>query len=72
EHHRNFGFCLSVWDRVFGTYTAQPALGHRAMEIGLGKIGPAHPERLGESLMFPITWTRKSAEAQAPDEARES
>ncbi|MEO0817617.1 MAG: sterol desaturase family protein [Pseudomonadota bacterium] len=72
EHHRNFGFCLSIWDRVFGTYTAQPALGHRAMEIGLGKIGPAHPERLGESLMFPITWTRKSAEAQAPDEARES
>lgn len=34
ETDSNFGFFLSVWDRVFGTYTVQPARGHDAMEIG--------------------------------------
>jgi sterol desaturase/sphingolipid hydroxylase (fatty acid hydroxylase superfamily) len=35
ETHSNFGFNLSVWDRLFGLYRAQPALGHEAMAIGL-------------------------------------
>ncbi|MEM1106887.1 MAG: sterol desaturase family protein [Pseudomonadota bacterium] len=39
EHHRNFGFCLSFWDRLFATYLAQPAAGHTEMELGL----PAAP-----------------------------
>lgn len=34
EHHSNFGFCLSWWDRLFGTYTAQPLEGHLHMKIG--------------------------------------
>jgi sterol desaturase/sphingolipid hydroxylase (fatty acid hydroxylase superfamily) len=29
EHNRNFGFNLSVWDRIFGTYRDQPPLGYR-------------------------------------------
>ena len=28
EHDNNYGFCLSIWDRVFGTYTSQPKHGH--------------------------------------------
>ena len=31
----NFGFNLAIWDRLFGTYRAQPAAGHEAMTIGL-------------------------------------
>ncbi|MDZ4260709.1 MAG: sterol desaturase family protein [Pseudomonadota bacterium] len=35
ETNSNYGFSLSCWDRLFGTYRAQPSLGHEAMEIGL-------------------------------------
>ncbi len=35
ETDSNYGFCLSWWDRLFGTYRAQPAAGHDAMTIGL-------------------------------------
>lgn len=34
EANRNFGFCLSVWDRLFRLYKAQPDLGHEGMVIG--------------------------------------
>ena len=36
EHNSNFGFNLSVWDRIFRTWRAQPEKGHRGMDIGLG------------------------------------
>ncbi len=35
ETDSNFGFNLSVWDRIFGTYRAQPEEGHLGMTIGL-------------------------------------
>ena len=35
ETNSNFGFNLPWWDRLFGTYRAQPARGHEAMTIGL-------------------------------------
>ncbi len=35
ESNTNFGFSLSVWDRICGTYQAQPAAGHDGMTIGL-------------------------------------
>lgn len=56
EHHRNFGFCLSVWDRLFGTYRAQPELGHEAMRIGLEQVDPKRASRLTDSLAGPVTW----------------
>lgn len=37
ETNSNFGFCLSVWDRLFRTYTAQPKDGHHAMRLGLDR-----------------------------------
>jgi sterol desaturase/sphingolipid hydroxylase (fatty acid hydroxylase superfamily) len=33
----NFGFNLSIWDRLFGTYIAQPRAGHEQMTIGIHK-----------------------------------
>jgi sterol desaturase/sphingolipid hydroxylase (fatty acid hydroxylase superfamily) len=35
ETDSNFGFCLSVWDRLFGTYRARPAGDTRTMALGL-------------------------------------
>jgi len=35
ESNRNYGFNLPWWDRIFGTYLAQPSLGHDHMTIGL-------------------------------------
>lgn len=35
ETNSNFGFNLSCWDRLFGTYRAQPEKGHILMDIGL-------------------------------------
>ena len=35
ETNSNFGFNLPWWDRLFGTYRAQPAAGHEGMSIGI-------------------------------------
>ena len=35
EANSNFGFNLSVWDRILGTYIAQPREGHEGMTIGI-------------------------------------
>ena len=53
EHDRNFGFALSVWDRLFRTYQPQPAAGHDAMKIGL-EWQDDRPARLGWSLLLPF------------------
>jgi sterol desaturase/sphingolipid hydroxylase (fatty acid hydroxylase superfamily) len=63
EHHSNFGFNLSVWDRMFRTYNAQPAAGHEAMTIGLQAWQSEAPARLGWSLRLPFT-----GKAPAPPE----
>lgn len=38
ETNSNFGFNLPWWDRLLGTYRAQPAKGHEEMTIGLSHI----------------------------------
>ena len=53
EHDTNYGFALSVWDRMFGTYLAQPAEGHTGMQIGL-EWQDDRPSRLGWSLRLPF------------------
>ena len=35
EANSNFGFNLPWWDRLFGTYRAQPRAGHEEMTIGI-------------------------------------
>lgn len=53
DHDSNFGFALSVWDRIFGTYRPQPAAGHAGMQVGL-EWQDEKPARLGWSLMLPF------------------
>jgi len=38
ETNSNFGFCLPLWDRIFGTYKAQPDTGHERMIIGVREL----------------------------------
>ena len=38
ETDSNYGFILSWWDRLLGTYRAQPAKGHQWMTIGLSRF----------------------------------
>jgi sterol desaturase/sphingolipid hydroxylase (fatty acid hydroxylase superfamily) len=41
ETNSNFGFNFPWWDRLFGTYRAQPAAGHEGMTIGLSQFREA-------------------------------
>ncbi len=41
EANSNFGFSLTWWDRIFGTYRDQPRAGHEAMVIGINKYRDA-------------------------------
>tara|TARA_R110002033_G_scaffold21660_1_gene53412 strand:- start:451 stop:1284 length:834 start_codon:yes stop_codon:yes gene_type:complete len=54
ETDSNFGFSIALWDRLFGTYTAQPAAGHDEMIIGLTEYQSAHPAETWWSLMLPF------------------
>lgn len=38
ETNSNYGFNLSIWDKIFGSYRAQPILGHLGMIIGIKEI----------------------------------
>jgi sterol desaturase/sphingolipid hydroxylase (fatty acid hydroxylase superfamily) len=44
ETNSNYGFNLSIWDRLFSTYLAQPSKGHQDMVIGLSQF--RDPKRL--------------------------
>jgi sterol desaturase/sphingolipid hydroxylase (fatty acid hydroxylase superfamily) len=44
EANSNFGFSLPWWDRLFGTYRAQPRAGHVQMQIGIHKY--THPRQV--------------------------
>ena len=54
ETNSNFGFNLAWWDRLFGTYRAQPAAGHDAMTIGIGQFRDARELRLDRMLLQPF------------------
>ncbi|MCV0425636.1 MAG: sterol desaturase family protein [Roseibium sp.] len=49
ETDSNYGFYLSIWDRLFGTYVEEPEKGHDNMEIGLG------PSLTPKSHSFPFS-----------------
>lgn len=59
EYDSNYGFNLSVWDRLFRTYCAQPEKGHDAMTIGLEPYQSDEPTRLGWSLFLPFRTGRE-------------
>jgi sterol desaturase/sphingolipid hydroxylase (fatty acid hydroxylase superfamily) len=54
ETNSNFGFNAPWWDRLFGTYRAQPAAGHEAMTIGIDEFRDLHELRLDHMLLQPF------------------
>jgi sterol desaturase/sphingolipid hydroxylase (fatty acid hydroxylase superfamily) len=64
ETDSNFGFNLTWWDRLLGTYRAQPAAGHIGMRIGLQGLQDEKVERLGTMLLLPFK-TNQAADSTA-------
>jgi sterol desaturase/sphingolipid hydroxylase (fatty acid hydroxylase superfamily) len=54
ETNSNFGFNLPWWDRLFGTYTAQPADGHSGMTIGIEQFRTPRDLWLDRMLLQPF------------------
>lgn len=54
ETNSNFGFNVPWWDRLFGTYRAQPEAGHAAMIIGIAQFREPAELRLDRMLLQPL------------------
>ncbi len=54
ESNSNFGFFISAWDRLFGTYLAEPGGGHEVMQIGVKNFRKPHWQNLRWLLYLPF------------------
>jgi len=60
ESNRNFGFGLSWWDHLFGSYQSTPDVAHETMPIGLDEYrDPKHAVFLTGVLSIPFINTHK-------------
>jgi sterol desaturase/sphingolipid hydroxylase (fatty acid hydroxylase superfamily) len=55
ETNSNFGFNFPWWDRLLGTYRAQPVAGHTGMTIGLAQFRKPEELTLPRLLLLPFT-----------------
>jgi len=53
EHDSNYGFSISLWDRLFRTYIGEPEDGQSDMKVGL-QWQDEKPARLGWILLLPF------------------
>ena len=58
ETNSNFGFSISTWDYLFGTYCTQPKDQHATMKIGLKEYQTEHVDELWPLLSQPFKSTR--------------
>lgn len=68
ETDSNYGFFLSIWDRLFGTYIDQPKLGHDDVIIGLAEHQTDQPTSLFWSLLLPFKGPANHAALEAQEE----
>jgi sterol desaturase/sphingolipid hydroxylase (fatty acid hydroxylase superfamily) len=54
ETDSNFGFCLTWWDRLLGTYRPEPQAGQLGMTIGLPVFRDPAELRLDRMLLQPL------------------
>jgi len=54
ETNSNFGFSVPWWDRLFGTYRAEPQAGHEAMTIGIDRFRAPRELWLDRMLLQPF------------------
>jgi len=55
EQKNNFGFALSIWDRLFGTYCAESHVGAENQKIGLSPFDDQQPSEFVWSMKQPMT-----------------
>ena len=54
ETNSNYGFNVPWWDRLLGTYRAQPAKGHKGMDIGIEQFRTRRDLWLDSMLTQPV------------------
>lgn len=59
EHDSNYAAVFSFWDRLFGTYTAEPADGQTGMTIGLSDLRDQECQKLTWMLLSPFRSMKK-------------
>ncbi len=72
ETDSNFGFHLSIWDRLFTSYRATPIEAERTMTIGLGEFREPDAQSFGALLGQPFRRTRSPPrpESERPTAAK--
>ncbi|MGA9109378.1 MAG: sterol desaturase family protein [Smithella sp.] len=64
ETNSNYGFSFSWWDRIFGTYKAQPQEGHEKMKIGLNGYHDDRSLQLSALLTMPFVYQKRINDAE--------
>jgi sterol desaturase/sphingolipid hydroxylase (fatty acid hydroxylase superfamily) len=59
ETNSNYGFSFPWWDRLFGTYIAQPQGGHDKMKIGLNGYHDDRSLKLSALLTMPFFYQKR-------------
>lgn len=54
ETHTNFGFCITWWDRLCGSFRAEPALGQSGVNIGIDEYREPKALSFGRLLLLPF------------------
>ena len=57
ERDRNYGFSLSCWDRLFGTYLASARQSDQDLQVGLPGVSASSARSLAAMLMLPLRLT---------------
>ncbi len=55
EMNSNYGFCLSLWDKLFKTYCAAPSLSHTTLQCGLTAFRQAEKLTCNTLLILPFS-----------------
>lgn len=66
ETDSNFGFHLSVWDRIFRSYRDQPRDGHTKMTIGLHEFRERKEQTLLALLLNPFRASTRNSSGELP------
>jgi sterol desaturase/sphingolipid hydroxylase (fatty acid hydroxylase superfamily) len=72
ETDSNYGFHLSVWDRLFGSYTKEPQGSEASMLIGLERFRSDREQGLIALLLNPLRSERPASETQKSSAADRS
>jgi len=71
ETNSNFGFNMPWWDRLLGTYTAQPRDGHEGMTIGIEQFRTRRDLRLDQMLIQPLKGPASGYPINRPNKPKE-